>query len=296
MKVLIADNLIPPVLDLIKETGAEVIYKPEPIESAIADADVLIVRSATKVTPELLSCAKNLKLVIRAGVGLDNIDQAECKKRTIEVANTPGASTNAVAELTLAMMLSAVRNIPYANCSMKEGKWEKKQLAGTEIKGKTLGLIGCGRIGSLVGDKARKLGMKIIGHNPPPRHEFDFIEYVEPLEELLGRADIISLHVPATPETEKMINSQTIAQMKDGAILINTARGTIIDEDALYDACTSGKLRAAALDVYPHEPYTGKLLELDNVFLTPHLGASTKEAQLRIGNEIAKKIRQLSSS
>lgn len=292
MKVVVSDNMNPGALEKIKETGADVTYKPESLESSLVDAEVLVVRSATKVTEELLSKAPNLKLVIRGGVGLDNIDQEACKKRGIEVANTPGASTNAVAELALALMLASSRNLQKAHLSMKEGKWEKKSLSGTEIHGKTLGLVGCGRIGSLTGEKAHKLGMKVLGYNPPPRHVSTFIEYVE-LDEIFRNADIITLHVPLNPSTEKMINRESLSKMKDGVIIINTARGQIIDEDALYDACKSGKVRAAALDVYCEEPYKGKLLELDNVFFTPHLGASTLEAQLRIGEEIASKIRSL---
>ncbi len=292
MKVVISDNMNPGALEIIKETGAEVIYKPESLEFALADAKMLVVRSATKVTADLISKAPKLKAVVRGGVGLDNIDQEACKERGIEVVNTPGASTNAVAELTLALMLSTVRNVQRGYLTMKEGKWEKKSLSGTEIHGKTLGLIGCGRIGSLTGEKAHKLGMKVLGYNPPPRQVSTFIEYVE-LDELLKNADIISLHVPLNPNTDKLINAENLSKMKEGVILINTARGQIIDEDALYDACKSGKVRAAALDVYREEPYKGKLLELDNVFFTPHLGAATEEAQLRIGEEIASKIRSL---
>lgn len=292
MKVVVSDNMNPGALEIIKETGAEVIYKPESLETALADAEMLVVRSATKVTEDLLSKAPKLKAVVRGGVGLDNIDQEACKKRGIEVANTPGASTNAVAEIALGLMISTARNIQRGHLTMKEGKWEKKSLSGTEIHGKTLGLIGCGRIGTLTGEKAYKLGMKILGYNPPPRQVSTFIEYVE-LDELLQNADIISLHVPLNLNTNKLINAETISKMKEGVILINTARGQIIDEDALYDACKSGKVRAAALDVYCEEPYKGKLLELDNVFFTPHIGAATKEAQLRIGEEIASKIRIL---
>lgn len=292
MKVVVSDNMNPGALEIIKETGAEVIYKPESLETALADAEILVVRSATKVTADLLSKAPKLKAVVRGGVGLDNIDQEACKERGIEVANTPGASTNAVAEIALGLMLSTVRNIQRGYLTMKEGKWEKKSLSGTEIHGKTLGLIGCGRIGTLTGEKAHKLGMKILGYNPPPRQVSTFIEYVE-LDELLQNADIISLHVPLNPNTDKLINAETLSKMKDGVILINTARGQIIDEDALYDACKSGKIRAAALDVYSEEPYKGKLLQLDNVFFTPHIGAATEEAQLRIGEEIASKIRSL---
>ncbi|MBD3397943.1 3-phosphoglycerate dehydrogenase [Candidatus Micrarchaeota archaeon] len=292
MKVVVSDNMNPGALEKVKETGAEVIYKPDSLEDAVSDAEVLVVRSATKVTEGLLSKAPKLKAVIRGGVGLDNIDQDACRKRGVEVANTPGASTNAVAELALGLAIATSRNIQKAHLSMKEGKWEKKSLSGTELHGKTFGLIGCGRIGTLTGEKAHRLGMKVVGYNPPPRHVSSFMEYVE-LDELFRNADIISLHVPLNQNTEKMINTESISKMKEGVIIINTARGQIIDEDALYDACKSGKVRAAALDVYCEEPYKGKLLELDNVFFTPHIGAATQEAQLRIGEEIASKIRSL---
>jgi D-3-phosphoglycerate dehydrogenase len=292
MKVVVSDNMGRAALEKLRETGAEVIYKPESLDAALADSAVLVVRSATKVTAELISKAPKLKTVIRGGVGLDNVDQEACRKRGIEVFNTPGASTNAVAELTLALILSSVRNIPRAHYSMKQGKWEKKSLSGTEIRGKTLGIIGCGRIGSLVGEKAHKLGMRVLGYNPPPLHPSSFIEYAE-LDGIFREADIITFHVPLTPDTEKMVNPNSLSLMKSGVIIINTARGQIIDEDALYEACKSGKVRAAALDVYSEEPYRGRLLELDNVFLTPHIGASTEEAQLRIGEEIAEKIRAL---
>jgi D-3-phosphoglycerate dehydrogenase len=292
MKVVVSDNMAPAAIEKIKETGAEVVYRPQSLESALSDADALVVRSATKVTEGLLSRALKLKAVIRGGVGLDNIDQEACRRRGVEVYNTPGASTNAVAELALGLILASSRNVQKAHLLMKEGKWEKKLLSGTEIQGRTLGLIGCGRIGSLVGEKAHKLGMRVIGYNPHPRNVSTFIEYVG-LDELFKNADVISLHVPHGPSTERMINKESFSKMKDGVILINTARGQIIDEDALYDACNSGKVRAAALDVYCEEPYKGKLLELDNVFFTPHLGASTGEAQLRIGEEIASRIRSM---
>jgi D-3-phosphoglycerate dehydrogenase len=295
MKVVIADSMDEGALRLMRETGAEVSFKPKSLQEEIKDAHVLIVRSATQAGESLLSLAPKLRLVARAGVGLDNVDREYCKKRGIEVMNTPQASTNAVAEFALALILSSCRNLPRAHHSMKAGKWEKKLLYGIEVSGKTLGIIGCGRIGSLLAEKASALGMEILGHNPPPRHESPCIKYVEE-EELLEKSDIISLHVPLTPETEKMINAKTLSMMKDGAILINTARGAIVDEGALYDACKSGKLRAAALDVYNSEPYSGRLLELDNVFCSPHLAASTKEAQLRIGEMLAEKIRSLMDS
>ncbi|MFP3949782.1 MAG: hydroxyacid dehydrogenase [Candidatus Micrarchaeia archaeon] len=293
MKVVVSDNMNPGALEKVKETGAEVIYKPDSLEDAVSDAEVLVVRSATKVTEGLISKAPNLKAVIRGGVGLDNIDQEACRERGVEVVNTPGASTNAVAELALTLILSTSRNVQKAHLTMKQGRWEKKALAGHEVRGKTLGLIGCGRIGSLLAEKASALGMKVLGFNPPPRHESTVITYVGSLDELFREADIISLHVPLNPSTENLLNADAFSKMKEGAIVINTSRGPVINEDALYDACSSGKVGAAALDVFREEPYKGKLLELENVFFTPHLGASTSEAQIRIGEEIAGKIRSL---
>lgn len=293
MKVVVSDNMNPGALEKVKETGAEVVYKPDSLEDAISDANVLVVRSATKVTEGLVSGAPNLKAVIRGGVGLDNIDQEACKKHGIEVANTPGASTNAVAELALSLILATSRNVQKAHFTMKQGSWEKKALAGHEVKGKTLGLIGCGRIGSLLAEKAAALGMKVLGFNPPPRHESTTITYVESLDEIFRAADIVSLHVPLNPSTENLLSADAFSKMKEGVIIVNTSRGPVINEDALYDACSSGRVGAAALDVFWEEPYKGKLLELENVFFTPHLGASTAEAQIRIGEEIAAKIRSL---
>jgi len=284
--IVIADEMEKEVVSGIGKLG-KVIYKPADLGKELADADVLIVRSATKVTADLIAGAKKLKLVARAGVGLDNVDKAACEAKGIKVINTPGASTNAVAELALALMLSMLRNVQKAHHQMKGGRWEKKALAGREIEGKTLGIVGYGRIGASLGKKAHALGMKVIAFNPPPRPPEDGIAaYVDDLARFLSQADIISLHVPAIESTRNMINKENISKMKDGAFIINTSRGEIIDEDALYDAIKSGKVAGAALDVYRSEPYTGKLLELDNVCFTPHLGASTKEAQTRIGSEL----------
>ncbi len=285
MKVVVADDMQPKALELLKETRAERVYKPSSLKDALADADILIVRSATKVTADLISGAKKLKLVARGGVGLDNVDAEACKKKGIEVVNTPGASTNSVAELAIGLMFSCARNIARSHNGIKGGKWQKS-LPGTELAGKTLGLIGCGKIGLAVAEKARHLGMHVIGYNPPPKPVSSVVELMD-LDEVLKRADIISLHVPLHPTTEKMINAQTISKMKDGVMIINTSRGLVIDETSLYDAAKSGKVRAAALDVYWEEPYKGKLLELDNVCFTPHIGASTEEAQARIGIELA---------
>lgn len=288
MRIVIADNMEEEVVAEIKKLG-EIIYKPDDLKVALADSDVLIVRSATKVTAELLSGAQKLKIVARAGVGLDNIDVSACEKRKIKVINTPSASTNAVAELTIGVMISMLRNVQKAHLQMKSKIWDKKNLTGTEIAGKTLGIVGFGRIGAMVAEKAHALGMTVISFDPHPK-QVDYVKFVS-LDELFRTADILSLHTVLTPETRYMINKDSIAKMKDGIYLLNFARGELIDEEALYEACSSKKIAAAALDVYTVEPYTGKLLGLDNVCFTPHLGASTKEAQRRIGVELIEKIK-----
>jgi len=291
MDIVIADQMEDEVVSGIKALG-NVVYKPADVKSALKDADVLIVRSATKVTKELIADAKKLKVVARAGVGLDNVDQEACKARGIKVLNTPGASSNAVAELALGLMIGAMRNIQKAHHQMKGGKWEKKALIGSEIAGKTLGIIGYGRIGAMLGNKARALGMRVIAYNPPPRHDDGLVSFVEDLGSFLKQSDVISIHVPATPKTINMVNRESLAKMKDGVFIVNTSRGEIIDDDALYEAVKSGKVAGVALDVYREEPYKGKLLELENVCFTPHLGASTKEAQNRIGEELVKILKE----
>lgn len=283
MLIVIADEMEEAVGEIRK--FAQVVYRPKDLPAALAEADALIVRSATRVTKELLAHAGKLKLVARGGVGLDNVDQEACKARGIKVVNTPGASTNAVAELALALILASFRNVQKAHHQMKQGRWEKKTLTGREIGGKTLGIIGYGRIGSALAAKAGALGMTVLAYSPPPRHEDGRARFVE-MDELLAQSDVVSLHAGLTDGTRGIINAGAIARMKAGAFLINTARGELVDEGALYDACKSGKLAGAALDVYSTEPYKGKLLELDNVYFTPHLGASTKEAQERIGTEL----------
>ncbi|MFH1785417.1 MAG: hydroxyacid dehydrogenase [Candidatus Micrarchaeota archaeon] len=285
MRIVIADQMEDVVVEEIKKLG-EVEYKPTDVKKSLENADVVIVRSATKLTRELISEVKNLKMVIRAGVGLDNVDKKACEEKNIRVLNTPNASSNAVAELVLGLMIAMLRNVQKAHHQMKNGKWDKKNLTGTEIAGKTLGIIGYGRIGAMLGDKARLLGMEIISYNPLPRPDVKNVVFIDSLDDFLAKADVISLHVPATNETCNMINKENIEKMKTGIFIINTSRGEVIDEDALYDACKTGKIAGVALDVYKHEPYTGKLLELENVFFTPHLGAGTKEAQIRIGQEV----------
>lgn len=284
MRILIADQMEEEVVAGLRTLG-EVDYKPNDLRAALKDANVLIVRSATTVTKELIVDAHHLKIVARAGVGLDNIDQEACEQKGVKIINTPSASTNAVAELALGLMIGAMRNVQKAHHQMKNGKWEKKVLVGREIESKTLGIIGYGRIGAMLGKKAHALGMSIIAYNPTPRYDDGLVRFVE-LDELLAEADVISLHAALTDETLNIINKENIAKMKDGVFIVNAARGEMIDDEALYENCKSGKIAGAALDVYREEPYKGKLLELENVYFTPHLGASTKEAQVKIGQEL----------
>ena len=286
MNIVIADKMEAEVVEEIRKLGS-VEVAPADLKASLANADVLIVRSATKVTEELLQSAPLLKVVARAGVGLDNVDRAACEKRKINVINTPGASSNSVAELALGMMFSIARRIPRADSSMKGRQWLKKELTGTELEGKTLGIAGLGRIGSLLAIKATGLGMRVI--------YFDKINSTRgksvSLEELFAGSDYVSLHLPATPETTGIVNAAMIARMKPGAVLINTARGALVDEEALYAALKEKKIGGACLDVYPAEPYSGKLTELDNVVLTPHIAGSTAEAQMRIGQELIDKLK-----
>jgi len=289
VKIVIADNMEPEVVAEISKLG-ETTVAPSDLKAALSGADALIVRSATKVTEELLSHAPKLKLVARAGVGLDNVDAKACQARGIKVVNTPGASTNSVAELALAMMFAICRKLPKADSSMKGKLWLKKELTGTEIMGKTLGIVGLGRIGASLAIKAQALGMIVLYYDP--RQEGAAIGKKVSLDELFASSDYISLHVPLTPETKGMIGTASIAKMKKNAVIVNTARGGLVDEEALYNALKEGRIGGAALDVYPAEPYSGKLCELPNVVLTPHIAGSTKEAQSRIGQELVAKLRE----
>jgi len=298
MKVLICDPIADDGINMLKENGFEVEIKTgmdkEELKNVIKDYDAIVVRSATKVTADVIESAANLKLIVRGGVGIDNIDVEAAKSKGITVQNTPTASTVSVAEHTFALLLALARNVSLADRSMKEGRWEKKKFKGTELYNKTLGLIGVGRIGLAVAKRAIGFEMKVIGYDPyldPNIMRDNGVEPVTDIDRLVQEADIISLHIPLTNETKHIINSERIQKMKDGAILINCARGGVVDEDALYQALKSGKLAGAALDVFEQEPpENSPLLGLDNIILTPHIGASTKEAQKRVGIESAKTI------
>ena len=271
--------------------------KPDQLNSIAKDYDVLVVRSRTKVTKEIIEAsAPNVKIIARVGVGLDNIDIHEAEANGIRVINSPEAAANAVSELVMGLMLSLARSIPFADIETKKGKWVKSDLTGAELRGKYLGIIGVGNIGRNIGRIGRALRMNLIGYDIVPVNK-DFIRevglIVTDLNTLLESADFVTCHVPLTAETKKMFNIDKFSKMKHTAFLINTSRGEIIDESALYDALKNGRIAGAALDVFETEPPTNKmLLQLPNVICTPHIGAQTKEAQQLAAMVIAEKIIQ----
>ena len=298
MKVLVCDPIHEEGIKILKDAGFDVHIRPdisyEELKQTVGEFEVLVVRSRTKVTREIIEAGKNLRIVARAGAGIDNIDVEAAKEKGIKVLNTPEAPAVAVAELTIGLLLSLARHIPRADHSMKEGKWIKKQLKGWQLKGKTLGVVGLGHIGEKVARLARAFGMKIlITKRTPPSPEIlkELDAEFVPLDELLKRSDVISLHIPLTPQTYHMIGEKEIQLMKDGAFIINTSRGAVLDEKALFEALKTGKLAGAALDVYEKEPPTDySLAKLPNVVCTPHIGAQTVEAQKLASTLIAQKI------
>lgn len=281
MKILIMDSFDPSLPERLSKIG-EVLTDP----SKLNEAEVLLIRSKTKVTEEFLQNAPNLKLVIRGGVGLDNVDKKACEAKGIKVMNTPEASSVAVAELAMALMLSVPNRLIEAHNSMKEGKWLKKEIKRTELYQKTLGLIGMGRIATEVAKRAKAFEMKIIAYDPFVK-ESQYAQMVS-LEELLKNSDYISIHTPLTDETKGMLNKEKFSMMKDGVVIVNTARAKVIDEEALIDALKSKKVSFYATDVWPSDPPPENypLLQLDNVIMTPHIGANSKENLLRIGDRI----------
>lgn len=292
MKVLANDGLEISAINEIKKNGISIetnhLDKEALIEN-IKDYDVLVVRSATKVTSEVLEAGAkgNLKLVIRAGVGIDNIDLDYAEKVGIKVRNTPNASSDSVAELALGHMFSVARHIAVANYTMRNGQWNKKQYKGSEIAGKTLGIIGMGRIGKALAGKAEALGMKIIYTDALGKQDNLAYEFMD-LDNLLKVSDYVSLHVPYNKDKGALISDREISMMKDGAVIINCARGKVVDEEALLKVLNSGKLAGAGIDVFEQEPSENMaLINHERVSVTPHIGASTKEAQERIGKEVA---------
>jgi D-3-phosphoglycerate dehydrogenase len=296
-KVLISDELSPAAIEVFKERGIDVDVKvglsKEELAEIIGDYDGLAVRSATKVTEKVIRAGKRLKVVGRAGIGVDNIDTRAATARGIIVMNTPYGNSITTAEHAISLMLALARHIPQADRSTKAGKWEKSKFMGVELFGKTLGIIGCGNIGSIVADRAIGLKMRVIAYDPflsPERAVEIGVEKVE-FDQLLQRADFITLHTPLTERTRNIINAEALAKMKPTARIINCARGGLIDETALYEALKSGRIAGAALDVFEVEPAReNPLFELDNVICTPHLGASTTEAQEKVALQIAEQM------
>ena len=297
MKVLVSDNISPKCIEILKKSGLEVDVKtgmkPEELKACIGDYHGLIIRSATKVTSEIINAAKNLKVIGRAGSGLDNVDRAAATKKGIVLMNTPGGNTITTAEHSIALMVALARQIPQATISMKAGKWEKKKFMGVELFNKTLGIIGIGNIGSQVAKRAQGLAMNVIAYDPflsEDKAKAMGVEKVD-IKELFRRSDFITIHTPLTPETKNMINKETIKMMKPGVRIINCARGGIINEKDLYEALVGGKVAGVALDVFEKEPpENNPLLKLNNVISTPHLGASTKEAQENVAVAVAEQV------
>lgn len=298
MKVLISDNISPRGIEILKNAGLEVDVKigmrSEELKACIGDYNGLIIRSATKVTSEIIDAATNLKVIGRAGSGLDNVDMTSATKKGIVVMNTPGGNTITTAEHTIALMFALARQIPQATMSMKSGKWEKKRFMGVELFNKTLGIIGLGNIGRQVAKRAQGLAMNVVAYDPflsEDKAKALGVEKVE-LAELFNRSDFITIHTPITPDTKNLINAETIKMMKDGVRIINCARGGIINERDLYDAIRAGKVAGAALDVFEKEPPENDnlLLSVDNIICTPHLGAATEEAQENVAVAVAEQI------
>lgn len=304
MKVLITDKINEIAKNILLEgKGIQVDVLPTMSEDelckAIVDYDALMIRSETKVTKKILEAGKNLKIIGRAGVGVDNIDVESATQKGVIVVNSPDGNTNAAAEHTLALMLSMARNVPAAVASTKAGLWERSKFTGSEVFGKTLGVIGLGKIGSHVAKVAISMGMKVIVCDPYTSKEaVEAIgaEYVSSLDEFWGKCDFITLHTPKTRETTHLINKDSINKMKKGVKIINCARGGIIDEAALKDAIEAGQVSAAAIDVFEDEPDIQKSPLIDvkgNIILTPHLGASTSEAQLNVAIDVAHQIKEV---
>ncbi len=299
--VLICDEVDPVLNKILQDNGLKVSYEPkitpEQIKEKISNFNIVIVRSRTTITREMIEKADKCKIIARVGVGLDNVDQVAAKEKNIRVINAAEGAMNAVAELVLGFMLTLSRQTARGDRAIRNGQWLKSELKGTELRGKYLGIIGLGNIGKRLGRLARGLNMNIIGYDVVPIDE-EFAKEVglmkADLDTLLQSSDYISIHVPLLDSTYHLINAQKMATMKKTAKIINTSRGGVVDEDALYEAIKNGNLGGAALDVFEKEPAIGnKLAELDNVILTPHIGAQTKEAQSLAANIIGEKIIQI---
>ena len=298
LKIVVADDLPASALDLLRAEGWDVDARtgraPDQLSADLADADALVVRSATKVTAPIINAAPKLRVIARAGTGVDNVDVQAASARGIVVMNAPGANSISVAELAMGLILSMARHLPAADAAMKQGKWEKKKFLGEEIRDKTLGLAGLGRIGQEVARRAASFGMRIIAHDPfiSEQVAHDLGAELVSLDDVFARADYVSLHMPSNDKTRQIVNAERLARSKKGIRIINTARGDLIDEKALADAIEAGQVGGAALDVFDKEPTVDQRLQmLPQVVATPHIAASTREGQELVGVETAAALR-----
>lgn len=302
-KVLVADSISPKGVELLESGGQLLVevrtgLKENELLAVAAEFSAIVVRSQTKITSKVIEAAKQLKVVGRAGVGVDNVDVDAATRRGVIVMNTPGGNTVSTAEHAFSLLVSIARNIPQADASVKAGKWDRKSFEGVELHGKTIGIFGMGRIGTEIARRVIAFGMRAIAYDPylsPSRARSLQVELFEDLDQVLAQSDFVTMHMPLTAETKHLINADRIAKMKRGARIVNCARGGLIDEQALFEALQSGQIAAAALDVYETEPPPADfaLRALPNVVFTPHLGASTAEAQESVGIEIAEAIRSV---
>ncbi|MBV8256911.1 MAG: phosphoglycerate dehydrogenase [Actinobacteria bacterium] len=292
-KVLVREAIADAGVDLLRERFEVDVDLDSPLEEIVGRYDAIVVRSATKLTADVIERAERLKVIGRAGVGVDNVDVDAATRRGIIVANAPESTVISAAEHTVGLLVALARNIPQAHAALKQGRWERKAYGGVELAGKTLGVLGFGRIGQQVARRALGLGMRVVAYDPyvaPERFRELGADRVETPQEVYAAAEFLTLHLPLTPETRGSLDAAAFAQMRDGVRIVNAARGALVDEDALLEALKSGKVAGAALDVFSSEPYSGPLLELDNVVATPHLAASTDEAQDRAGVIVAEQV------
>jgi D-3-phosphoglycerate dehydrogenase len=293
VRVLVRESIADAGVDLLRSRFDVDVDTDSPLTEIIGRYDAIVIRSATKLTAEVIAQAERLKVIGRAGVGVDNVDVEAATRRGIVVANAPESTVTSAAEHTIGLLVALSRNIPQAHAALKQGRWERSRFGGVELADKTLGVLGFGRIGQQVARRALGLGMRVVAYDPfvaPDRFRELGVDRLETPEDVYGAADFLTLHLPLTAETRRSIGPKAFARMRDGVRIINAARGQLVDEPALVEALQSGKVAGAALDVFSQEPYSGPLLELDNVVVTPHLAASTDEAQDRAGVIVAEQV------
>jgi len=291
-RVLVREEIAPAGLELLRSKFEVDVDGESPLEEIVGNYDAIVIRSATKLTADVIARADKMKVIGRAGVGVDNVDVGAATRRGIVVANAPESNVVSAAEHTIGLLVALARNIPQAHAALKEGRWERSRWGGVELAEKTLGVLGFGRIGQQVARRALGLGMRVVASDPfvaPDRFRELGVETAT-LDDVLARADFLTLHLPLNADTRGSIDRDAIAKMRDGVRIVNAARGELVDEEALVDAVRSGKVAAAAVDVFAEEPYSGPLLELPNVVVTPHLAASTEEAQDRAGMIVAEQV------